>query len=645
MSVEKLMQPASIGNLKLRNRIAMPPMTMAYADETEGVSQTHVDYFSERAKGGVGLIIVGGVCVEREIGQLFVPSHLLCIDRDDTIPGYKRLVDAVHSHGAKIAIQLYHAGRQTSLDKTGGAQPVSASDVDTVFMGVLPMPSARALSLPEIEQLEDAFADAAERAKRAGFDAVLIDGGAGYLIAQFMSPFVNKRTDAYGGDFEGRMRFPLRIVEKTRKKVGADYPLLFDLPTDELIEGGICLEESQAMARALEEAGIQGFRIHVALYETYQYVVPPASVPRGVHAERARAIKESVRDAKVLLGHRINDPLLAEDLLQREMADVILVGRPLIADPEFCNKAMEGRPEDIRKCIACNIGCVGSIVTGTPATCTVNPAVGREKDFELRTAAVPKKVLIVGGGVGGMEAARVAASRGHQVALYERQDHLGGWGAVGCIPPHKQEIRDLIDYFGTQLKKLGVEVHLGRALTPEDVLAEKPDAVILATGSEELLPPIPGADQANVLTASDVLTDKVETGHRVVIVGGGQTGLETAEFLSEKGKNVTVLEMLAEVGQDMELMSKVFMMPRLAEAGIEILTDTKVEEIHEQGVRSTGGEIAADSVVMAVGLKALDPKAESLREKIAEVYEIGDCVKPRRLLDAIHEGARVAMSL
>jgi 2,4-dienoyl-CoA reductase-like NADH-dependent reductase (Old Yellow Enzyme family)/thioredoxin reductase len=645
MSIEKLMQPVRVGTMELRNRVAMPPMTMAYADEANGVSQTHIDYFSERAKGGVGLVIVGGVCVEREIGQLFVPSHLLCIDRDDSIPGYQRLVDAVHSHGAKIAIQLYHAGRQTSLEKTGGAQPVSASDVETMFMGVLPMPSARALTLDEIEQLEDAFADAAERAKRAGFDAVLVDGGAGYLIAQFMSPFVNKRTDAYGGDFEGRMRFPLRIIEKIKGKVGSAYPLLFDLPTDELVEGGICVEESQAMARALEEAGIHGFRIHVALYETYQYVVPPASVPRGVHGERAKAIKGAVTDATVLLGHRINDPVVAEDLLQREVADIILMGRPLIADPELCNKAREGRLEDIRKCIGCNIGCVGNIVNGTPATCTVNPAVGREKEFEPGTAARPKKVLVVGGGVGGMEAARIAASRGHRVTLYEQQDHLGGWGAVGCIPPHKQEIKELIDYFGTQLTKLGVEVHLERTLTTGDILKEKPDAVILATGSEELVPPIPGADGGNVFKASAVLTEKVETGPRVVIVGGGQTGLETAEFLTEKGRMVTVLEMLSEIGQDMELISRVFMMPRLAEAGIEIRTDTRVEEIDEQGVRCTGGRVEADTVVMATGLKARDPKTDSLRKKIAEVYEIGDCVKPRRLLDAIHEGAKVALSI
>jgi NADPH-dependent 2,4-dienoyl-CoA reductase/sulfur reductase-like enzyme len=517
--------------------------------------------------------------------------------------------------------------------------------VDTLFMGVIPMPSARALTVHEIERLEDAFADAAGRARQAGFDAVLIDGGAGYLIGQFMSPFVNRRTDEYGGDLKGRMRFPLRIVQKTKEKIGSELALLFDLPTDELIEGGIRLEESKLMARMLEEAGVDGFRIHVALYETYQHVVPPAAVPRGVHAGRARAIKESVTRAKVMLGHRINDPVLAEDLLQQEAADIILMGRPLIADPELCRKVEEGRLADIRKCIACNIGCVGNIVSGIPATCTVNPAVGRERELEIVPAKEPKKVLVVGGGVGGMEAARVAALRGHRVALYEKEDHLGGWAAVGCIPPHKQEIRELIGYFETQMTRLRVDVRLGKRVTAEDIVDEKPDAVILATGSQELVPDIPGAAAANVVTAAAVLTGKVETGTKVVILGGGQTGLETAEFLAERGKRVTVLEMLSEVGRDMELISKIFMMPRLAEAGIVIRTDCRVEEIQAQGVKCTTETIAADTVVIAAGLRASRISSDALVGRIQEVHEIGDCVKPRRLLDAIHEGAKVARSI
>ncbi len=650
-SIKKLLDPINIGTMHLKNRMAMPPMTMCDAGETGGVSQHQIDYFVERAKGGVGLIIIGGVTVESKLGRLFCPSPLLSIDSDDYVAGYSRLVEAVHDQGVKIAIQLYHAGRQTTLERTRGLQPISSSDIDTYLMGVLPMPSARAMTIEEIEQHENAYADAARRAKIAGFDAVLIDGGAGYGIAQFMSPFVNKRTDEYGGDLQGRMRFPLQIIHKIRERVGQNYPLLFDLPADELIEGGIRLEESKAMARMLEEAGINAFRIHVCLYETYQYVVPPAAVPPGAHAQFAKGIKEVTKEAKVMLGHRINDPFIAEDLLQKEMADIILLGRPLIADPEFPRKVMEGRVEDIRKCIACNRGCVGRIVQGLPAQCTVNPDVLKEKRYRLLPAEKPKKVLIVGGGVGGMEAARVAALRRHRVFLYEKGDVLGGQAISASIAPHKYEIKGLIDYYKTQLKKLKVKVHLKREMTHQKILINKPDVVIVATGGEPYLSNIPGAQMDHVVSAWDVLKMKVETGSNVIIVGGGQVGLETAEFLAQKGKKVTILEMLPEVGADVELFTKVFLLERLAEAGVAIRTGTKVDEITKEGVVSDkeylkkGWLDKADTVVIATGIKSNNSLFDSLKGRVKELYVIGDALKPRKMIDAIHEGARVARAI
>lgn len=645
MMPARLLEPIAIGSMRLRNRIAMPPMTMAYASETDGVSETDIAYFAERARGGAGLIMVGGVCVEGKLGKLLVPGPLHCIDTDEQIEGFARLAEAVHAHGARIAMQLYHAGRQTSLDKTRGEQPVSASDTDTTFMGVLPMPRARALSVPEIETLEDAFAEAARRAQEAGFDAVLIDGGAGYLIAQFMSPFVNRRTDAYGGTLEGRMRFPLRILEKTRARVGSDFPLLFDLPADELIEGGIRPAEARVMARMLEEGGVSAFRIHVALYETYQYVVPPACVPRAVHAGLAREIKEALRKAKVMVGHRVNDPLLAERLLEEGCTDIVLMGRALIADPELPNKVAEGRLEEIRPCIACNIGCAGRIVLGLPATCTVNPAVGKEKEWRIEPAPRRKKVLVVGGGVGGMEAARTAALRGHEVVLIERQSNLGGWAAVGCLPPHKGEIQGLLRYYEAQLSKVGVRVELGKEASEQDVLARRPEAVVVAAGSSARMIDVPGAQASHVVLAADVLVGKAGTGDRVVVVGGGQTGLETAEFLAERGKKIAVVEMLPEVGADMEFITKLFLLQRLARAGVRTLTNRKVDGITEKGVRAGGEVLEADTVVVAVGLRPNRGLAEALKGKVEELYEIGDCVKPRSLLDAIHEGARVGRAI
>jgi 2,4-dienoyl-CoA reductase-like NADH-dependent reductase (Old Yellow Enzyme family)/thioredoxin reductase len=639
VAVRKLLEPTTIGSVELRNRIAMPPMTTCFASETNGVSPWEIDYFTERAKGGVGLIIVGGVCVESKTGKPFLPGPFSCIDDDKYIAGYSRLVDAIHEHGAKVAIQLYHPGRQTILED--GSSPVSPSAAQAFFVGQFPMPKARALSIEEINWLENAFAEAARRAKTAGFDAVLIDGGAGYLIAQFMSPFVNKRTDEYGGDLQRRMHFPLRIIEKTKQKVGTDYPLLFDLPVDEFIKGGIRPEDSKVMARILEDNGIEAFRMHGALFETYHYITPPACIPRGVYAPLAKGIKGAIKQAKVMLGHRINDPLLAEEILQNEMADIILMGRPLLADPELPIKTKEERFSDIRKCIACNC-CTGRIGVGLPVTCTVNPMVGKEKEYQITTAQKPKRVFIVGGGVGGMEAARVAALRGHKVTLWEKNAQLGGMAIIAAIPPHKYEIKNLLDYYIAQLQKLKVDVRLGEEITKEEIQEHHPDVVITATGAEPALPNIPGNNMSHVMTAKDVLTERMKVRDKVVIIGGGQTGLETAEFLAEKGKKVTILEMLPEVGIDMELYTKIFMLQRLKKAGVAVRENIRVDEITEKGVIAKKNLFEADSVIIAVGLKPANDVYASLKGKFQELYAIGDSVRPRRLLDAVHEGARVA---
>jgi NADPH-dependent 2,4-dienoyl-CoA reductase/sulfur reductase-like enzyme len=315
------------------------------------------------------------------------------------------------------------------------------------------------------------------------------------------------------------------------------------LPSDELIEGGIKVEESTRMAQVLEDTGIDAFRIHVGIFEKYQYIAPPAAVPHAVNAPLARILKENLSRAKVMLGHRINDPLEADKLLVDGAADVILLGRPLIADPDFPQKAIEGRFDDIRKCIACNIGCIGGISMGQPATCTVNPRVGKEANLKMLPATTPRNVMVVGAGVGGMEAALVARQRGHTVSLYEKSDHLGGWAAIGCIPPHKYEIEGLIGYYETQLQKNGIEVRYGVTVDAQMMEDENPDVVILATGSSAASPQIPGVDLPHVHLFEGILTGQVEAGERVVVIGGGQTGLETAEYLAEMGKSVMVVEM------------------------------------------------------------------------------------------------------
>ena len=640
---KKLLEPINIGPLKLRNRIGMPPMTMCYANENDGVSRQHINYFRERAAGGAAMIMVGAVTVEGEMGKLFCPSPLLRLDDNKYVAGFNRLVEAIHDQGAIAVIQLYNSGRQTTPEKTGGKPPLSASDCSTKLMGVIPMQDARAMSIDEIEQLEDAYAAAALRAKTAGFDAVLIDGGAGYCIAQFMSPFTNKRDDRYGGDLDRRMRFPLNIISKVKEQVGDDYPLFFDLPADELLEGGIHIEESTVMAQMLEKAGILAFRLHVAVYETYQYVVPPAAVPRGVHAELAQKIKKGLKSAKVMLGHRINDPILAEELLQRDVADVILLGRPLLADSEFPIKTAQGRIDDIRRCIACNTGCAARIVMGIPATCTVNPTVGKEEEYRLIPAQQTKKVLIVGGGVAGLEAARLSALRGHHVTLCERSDKLGGQALLAAIPPKKEEILHLVEWLTRQLKQLGVEIRLKTDVNSQYVTNESPDAVVLATGAKPSNPFQSSSQE--VITAWDVLSGEADIGETVVVVGGGQVGIETAEYLASQGKSITVLEELSEVGLDMELFSKVFLFSRLSSLNINIVTNAKVDKIEHNGVKVGEKYYSADTVVLAAGHEPCSDLAVELENKVSELYLIGDCLEVRKMLPAIHEGARVARLL
>ena len=645
--MKKLLEPINIGAMELRNRMAMPPMTMSYANANDGVSRQEINYFVERSKGGVGLIIVGGVTVEGKLGKLFVPSPLLRIDDDIYVAGFSRLADAIHDHGAKAAIQLYHAGRQTTFDKTRGEQPISSSDAETALLGVVPAPDARAMTVDEIEEMEELYVTAALRAKTAGFDAVLIDGGGGYGIAQFMSPFVNKRTDEYGGDLDGRMRFPLRIVQKIKETAGNDLALLFDIPPDEFVEGGITIEESLLMARMLEDAGIQAFRLHPGVYETYQYVVPPAPIPKGYQIKYAQEFKRVLKKAKVMVGHRIHDPQMAEEVLAQDKADMILLGRPLIADPEFPKKVAEGRADEVRKCISCNIGCVGHIASGIPASCTVNPMVGKEEEYRILPTESPKKVLVIGGGVGGMEAARVASIRGHQVTLLEKSDQLGGMANVAAIAPFKSEIKSLIEYLSIQLEKQKIEVRLGREITADDVLKLGPDAVIVATGAiPDPMEGFPGlAEHPRVVSALDVLLGKADTGDRIAIIGGGLVGLEVAEILSAKGKQITVLEMQPDVGMNMEIFTKALMVPRLMEADVDMLAGTKVDKITKDGVVADGEAIDADTVILAVGMKSNQKLFVDLKGKVPELHAIGDCVRPRRLMNAIHDGANAARQI
>lgn len=640
----KLLEPITIGTMELKNRIVMCPMCSGYANVNGDVSERIIDYYAARAKGGAGLIIIEGTAVDRFLGNARQLPRLF-IDNDILIAGLRSLVERIHLNGAKVAIQFQHHGRWATPLKPGTQSLAPSAAPGRVAAG------AREMTIKEIQDVQDEFAEAARRAKQAGFDAIAINGGGGTLPQQFLTPLDNKRTDEYGGDLDGRMKFVIELIEKMQQQVGADYPIIYDHPALEFVEGGITLEEGKIIAQRLEDLGVAAFRIHPHAREDIRLFalhIPPAAIPHGSQVHLAEEYKKVLKRAKVIVGRRINDPILANRILEEDKADIIALGRPLIADPEFPNKVAEGRIEDIRKCIACN-HCWWCYTHLLPVSCTVNPASGKERDFEIKPAQRTKKVMVVGGGPGGMEAARVARLRQHEVTLYEKEDKLGGQLNIANVPPYKEEINGLLQYYKKQLDKVGVKVVLGKEVTNKLIQQEKPEVVVLATGANPKIPSIPGVENNIVTTYLDVLTEKVTVGQKVIIVGGGTVGCEIAEYVACEGKKVIVVEQLSQVCIELDELTRGLLLDRLEKKQVKILTSTKVEEITDKGVIIKNNNenrdfIEADTVIIAVGVTPNRP-LNKLREMGMEVYSVGDCISPRTILEAVQEGWWVASKI
>jgi 2,4-dienoyl-CoA reductase-like NADH-dependent reductase (Old Yellow Enzyme family)/thioredoxin reductase len=634
----RLFEPITIGTMEVKNRFVMAPVAMRYNTPSGTITQRVIDHYVERAKGGTGLIIVEATTMDWPVGK--VGSCPLRLDRDSYIQGFRDLVEAVHAHGAKVAVQLQHVGGQTNRRNTRGAQPVAPS--------VIGFPSAdtpRALSVEEIRSIIREFADSVLRAKIAGFDAVEIHGAHGYLVTQFHSPYFNKRNDLYGGAFQNRMRFALELIEAARERVGPDFPLIFRFSADEHVAGGVGLEEARRIAVTLENAGIDAVDISAGVYAARPWIFPPMAMPRACNVDAAKGIKESVSIPVIVVG-RLGDPLLAEQVLFENKADMIALGRPLLADPYLPLKAAEGREDDICPCVSCN-ACIDRLVRGWSVGCAVNPALGREREFQQDGIARSKKVLVVGGGPAGMEAARVAASRGHEVDLYEKTNELGGQLLPASKPSFKADLADLLEYLRRQLNKWGVRVHLGQQVTGELVRESGADVVIIATGAEPLEPTIPGIDGDNVAVAESVLRGESQVGKRVVVAGGGRLGLEMAWFLAQRNCDVQLVEMEAAVGVDMEACERTHLLEKLDEHQVSIITNATIKEMTGSGVHVVDGVrksnfLECDSIVLALGYTPRIGLVEELESGGIEVYAIGDCVQPRRIYEAFHEAWWVA---
>ena len=642
----KLFSKGKIGKLELKNRIVMAPMATFYPSADGYVTTQMIRYYAERAKGGPGLIVVEATFPRRE-GYL---PHKPWINDDRFIPGLKDLTSAMKQAGARVMLQL-----NTRRARDDGIDPVSASGVPLTkhyrYTGLKP----RVLSTKDVEEIVEEFGEAVTRVIRAGFDGLMIHGAHGYLVSEFLSPLLNKRNDKYGGNVENRARLALELLEQARREAGGDFPIIFRLTVDERRAGGFSLKDAIVTCQLLEKAGVDAIDVVSGVMETYEWVAPPACVPRGYNVHLAAELKKVI-SVPVMVAGRINDPYLAEDILQQGKADFVDLGRALLADPQFPKKAKEGLVEDIRKCIACN-ECMNPKLReelDIPyLICAINPACGREQEFKLTLIGKAKNILVIGGGPAGMEAARIAALRGHEVTLWEKDEKLGGQLNLAIVPPHKEELKNLLTFLVTQVQKLGVGIELKKEATLTSIKGANPDAVVVATGSTPKIFDIPGGDRPNVSSVNMILASKCELGKRVIIVGGGSVGCETAEFLADKGCKVTIVtrrDEIDELAKEVSPFQRWFLIPRLRDKGIEVSVKTKAQKINEGGlviIDIEGKErlLEADNIVLALGGAPNNSLFKILEEEISEVYAVGDCIKARRIIHAIHEGATVGLRI
>lgn len=631
-----LLSPLHVGTLELKNRMAVAPMVTCYCDDDGMPTEQYLAYHEARARGGFGLIITENYAVD-PIGRGFWCAGLW---KDEQIAPHSELSRRVHAAGAKIFVQLYHCGRQTS-SAIIGAQPVAPSALPCPVMGEQP----HELTQAEIAAIVGQFGDAAHRAQQAGFDGVEVHGAHGYLIAEFMSAYSNKRTDAYGGPLVNRLRFPLEIIADIRAKCGFDFAVSFRISADEFVIGGRDIAETKAICRHLEAAGVNLLHISAGTYESTRMIIPPLGTPYGWLAGYAAEVKQVVHIPVQVVG-RIKDPEIAEDILAAGQADLISFGRASLADPDLPRKYLEGHAGRIRQCIGCNQGCIDILFGNKPIRCLVNPTCGYEAAQEVRPAATLKRVLVVGGGPGGMEAARGAALCGHDVVLHERSNRLGGNFWVGAIPPGKGELTSYITWLGEELDRLGVRVVLNSAVTAEVVAAEHPDVAVYAAGARHVRPQLPGIGTA--VEACDVLTGRTSVGHRVVVAGGGMIGSETALHLATVGRDVTIVEQREAVALEEGGARREYLLEEFDRRHVRIVVGATITGFVKGGVQvvraGTQHTLECDSVVLALGMTPDRAALEALGS-VGDIRMVGDAVEAADALKASRDGFACGVSI
>lgn len=636
--LDNVFSPLTINGKTIRNRTAVPAMVMNFCNEDGSCTERFTAYHEEKARGGFGLIITEdfAVCPQGK-GFRYLPG----LWDDSQIPGFAAFTKRIHAQGAAIVAQIYHAGRQTHAAIIGQA-PEAPSAIPCPF-SPLPEDMPQELSIPRIREIVAQFGDCARRAKEAGFDGVEIHGAHGYLIAQFMSPYANKRTDAYGGPLQNRVRFAQEIIRDIRAKCGDEFIVGYRISADEHVTGGRNLQDTLTILPLLEDCGVDYFNISAGVYRSFDAVIPSQYTPHAWNVDAAAEAKKVVKKAKVFAVGRYNDIRLAETALAMGKCDMVLFGRQSLAEPHMPNLAKAGRFDEIRQCIGCHHACIGHLLQNIPGGCILRPETGREYEIsEPEKTAAAKKVLVIGAGPGGLSAAIEAAKQGHAVTVYEKRRQAGGQFRLGAVPAGKGEIAAFIVWQPRQCEKYGVTLQFETEVTPALVEAEQPDVIIAATGASPLVPgKIPGISGANVVTAHDVLEGKAWTGERVVVIGGGSVGIETANHLASNLKQVTVVELLDDVAKDEIVVPRWGLLADAEKNHVTIYTNTKLEAIDQTGVTVSGAEnrhIDADSVVLAMGSRSNTALADTLRAAGWDVRTIGDAAGVGLASKAIEEG-------
>ncbi|MBU1196414.1 MAG: FAD-dependent oxidoreductase [Proteobacteria bacterium] len=662
-----LMSPIKINNLTIKNRTAYPSLGVLFSMDKK-LNDRYYNFFKEIAHGGAGIVTVGPVGVDF-IGSGF---FTLGIEKDEYIPSFQKLTGIIKQAGASPWIQLFHAGAYSHPMMINNLTPKAPSKIYSNYSRTEP----EEMTIKEIKEIQTAFVQAAARAKDAGFEGVEIIASAGYLITQFLSPLKNKRTDEYGGSFENRVRFPDEIIRMMRQSLGDDYPLGIRMAGNDLVDQSNTDSEMPAIAKVYEACGIDVINVTGGWHESK---IPqlPMELPRGTFAYFAQNIKKAV-SIPVMASNRITTPYEAENIIKDGFADMVNLGRVLIADPQWPNKAKAGKPEEIRPCVGCNQGCTDQIFSGSPVFCLGNPQAGFEGERILTKVDSPKKVLVVGAGVGGLEAAITAKRKGHHVEIYEKDNEIGGQLWLAGAPPHKQELLEFIRYYRAMLKKYNIDVIFNTKVTAQLIKEKNPDHVIVAEGAEPLVPPIEGVDSPCVYTSWDILKDNPPLGKKVAVIGGGAVGLETAHFIASKGSmspevlhflfryeavsdkklreyvftgtsKVTVFEMLARTGAGVGKSTRWVLFGNLEKYGVKSYTSAKVLSVKKGLVKyESGNEIKQeqfDNVVIASGSKSVKTISQEIETLGIPFSVIGDGAAPRQLNDAIHGGFLAALNI